>query len=68
MGSVRDVVLVLAGAQAFHTVSHLVLGVCVELPLQMKMPRMALTSRMNTVVIIINAVVTIGLFWWASRL
>jgi hypothetical protein len=68
MNSLRDVVLVLAGASAFHTVSHLVLGVSVALPLQLRLPHMTLTHRLNNTAVIVNALITAWLFWWATRL
>jgi hypothetical protein len=68
MESVRDVLLVLAGAQAFHTVSHVWLGAAGVLPLQVKLPRMVVTARQNAAAIVINAVTAVALFWWAARL
>ena len=64
----RDIVLILAGAEAFHTLSHMWLGTSGVLPLQVKMPHMTVTARLNIAAVIVNALVTVGLFWWALRL
>jgi len=68
MWSLRDVVLVLAGAEAFHTLSHIWLGMAGVLPLQMKLPHMTVTTRVNVAAIMANAIATVGLFWWAAVL
>lgn len=66
MCKLRDVVIFLAGAEFFHTLTHAILPFFVKLPLTISY--ITFTSSMNTWVIIINAVVTIALLWWASRL
>ena len=68
MSSLRDLVLVLAGTEAFHAISHVWLGISGLLPLQLKVPHMAVTARLNAAAIVINALITTGLFWWAVRL
>jgi hypothetical protein len=64
--TLRDIVIFLAGAQFFHTLSHIVLPYYVDLPLKMK--SFEFTSTMNFWVIIINAIITLLLLWLASRL
>lgn len=66
MFKLRDVIIFLAGAEFFHTLSHIILPYFITLPLNMGI--MTLTSTMNISIIIINAIVTIALLWWASRL
>lgn len=68
MNSLRDVVLVLAGASAFHTVSHFWLGYSGALPLQIKRPHMTVTAGLNTPATVINALITVALFLWAACL
>ena len=68
MGGGRDLVLVLAGAEAFHTFSHVWMGLSGVLPLQLKVPRMVVTARLNLAATLINAVITAALFWWARHL
>ncbi len=66
MLKLRDVVIFFAGAEFFHTISHLILPYFVVLPLDMKF--MIFTASLNKGAIILNALITIGLLWWASRL
>lgn len=62
----RDVILVLAGAQLFHTVSHIIIYYSGTLPIQFFFINW--TAQMNVWAIAINAIITAALFWWASRL
>lgn len=62
----RDVLIFLAGAEFFHTISHIVMPYFVSLPMDMKF--MVMTATMNNYAIVINAVITILLLWWARRL
>lgn len=62
----RDVVVFLAGAEFFHTLSHIILPYFVHLPLELSF--MVLTPKLNLFIIIINAIITVLLLWWASRL
>lgn len=62
----RDVVIFFAGAEFFHTLSHIILPYFINLPVDMKF--MLLTPTINTLAIIINAVITVALLWWAHRL
>lgn len=66
MLKLRDVLIFLAGAEFFHTLSHIILPYFVSLPLQLSF--MELTPNLNLIIIIINAIITILLLWWASRL
>lgn len=66
MLKLRDVVVFLAGAEFFHTLSHIILPYFITLPLNMNI--MMFTSSLNTGAIVINALITIVLLWWASRI
>lgn len=66
MLKLRDVIIFLAGAEFFHTLSHIILPYFVALPIQLSF--MALTPNLNLLIIIINAIITLLLLWWASRL
>lgn len=62
----RDFIIFIAGAEFFHTLSHIILPFFISLPLDLNF--MILTKQLNFWVIIINALITILLLWWASRL
>ena len=66
MLKLRDVVIFLAGAEFFHTLSHIILPYFITLPLNMNF--MMFTPSLNTWAIAINAIITIALLWWASRI
>lgn len=66
MLKLRDVLIFLAGAEFFHTLSHIILPYFVTLPIDIKF--MMFTPALNVWAIILNALITIGLLWWASRL
>lgn len=66
MISLRDVIIFLAGAQAFHTISHIAIGYLHILPI--KIFGINWTQQLNLFAIIINAVITILLLWWVSKL
>lgn len=66
MLKLRDVIIFLAGAEFFHTLSHIILPYFISLPITFKY--MVFTSTINIWAIIINALVTIALLWWACRL
>lgn len=66
MLKLREVVIFVAGAEFFHTLSHVILPYFVSLPINMKF--MILTPTINVWAIIINTVITVALLWWASRL
>lgn len=64
----RDCCVFFAGAQAFHTISHLLLGVSGALPIELKYPPMTITASINTWAIAINALITFALLYAAKRL
>ena len=66
MFKLRDVVIFFAGAEFFHTISHIILPYFIALPLDMKF--FTFTTTINIWAIIINAVITFALLWWAYRL
>ena len=61
----REVVIFFAGVEAFHTLSHLVLSVSGQLP--MRVFGFNDTAGLNVWAIVVNAAVTVALFWWASK-
>lgn len=62
MFSLRDLIIFLAGAEFFHTLSHIILAYIVKYPWKTKL--MTVTFRMNIWAIVINAVATIALIIW----
>lgn len=66
MISLRDIVIFLAGIMFLHTVSHIMVGFTIPLPFDFKF--IVLTSYLNTWIIIISAIITILLLWWATKL
>ncbi len=66
MFNLKNVVIFVAGMQFFHTLDHIFLAYVNSFPLNLKI--IVLTSTFNTVAIIINAITTVALLWWASRL
>ena len=66
MSKLRDSVIFIAGAEFFHTLSHIILPYFIPLPI--KMGLFTLTSTINIATVVVNAVITILLLWWASRL
>lgn len=66
MISLKNILIFLAGAEFFHTFVHIMFAYINRFPLDMKI--VVLTSSLNTWGIIINALITIALLWWASRL
>lgn len=66
MFKLRDVVIFLAGAAFLHTLSHIVFPFFVPLPLDLKF--MVWTPAYNVWTIVISAIVTVALLWWAAKL
>ena len=66
MCSKRDTIFFLAGAEAFHTLSHVIIAFTGTLPI--KVFSIIWTQQLNFLGIVINGLVTCGLLWWASRL
>jgi len=64
MWSTRDIILFLAGAEAFHTLSHIVIAFSGLLPI--KICSITWTKQLNVLGIVINALITAGLLWWIS--
>lgn len=65
MFSLKNVLIFFAGAEFFHTLSHILLPFFVKLPLETKI--IYLTPTLNIWAIIINAIITLGLLWWAKK-
>lgn len=66
MIKLRDVIIFLAGAEFFHTISHIILPFFVALPIHTNI--IELTYTVNYVAILINAIITLLLLWWATKL
>ena len=66
MVTTRDIVIFFAGAEAFHTISHILIGYLHILPI--KLFSITWTQQLNFWAILINAAITVVLLWWASRL
>ena len=66
MISLRDVVIFFAGAEFFHTLSHIILTYLINFPLRTKV--MIVSSSINNWAITVNALITIGLILWAVAL
>lgn len=72
MCSLRDVVIFLAGAAFFHTLSHVMLPMFVQFPMVVHLPMVVgmitLSSMANIGIIVGSALLTVALLWWACRL
>lgn len=74
MFTTRDVVVFLAGAFFLHTVSHIIFPYLITLPANFNLAvispniHIVWTPTLNLAVVIVSAVITIGLLWWANRL
>lgn len=66
MIKLRDVVIFFAGGEFFHTISHILMPFFIQLPFDTKI--IEVTSTVNFWAIIINAIVTLLLLWWAKKL
>ena len=66
MCNLRDVLIFLAGAAFFHTISHIILPYFINMPLDVGF--MVLTPKLNFWVIGVSALITIALLWWAHKL
>jgi len=66
MWSTRDIIIFCAGAQLFHTLSHVMMTRFCTLPIQLG--SFTFTKQFNMYAIIINAAITILLLWWANNL
>jgi hypothetical protein len=63
--STRDILIFLAGAELFHTLSHIILPYFVQLPLMTSV--MEVTVSVNRWAVVINAVLTVVLLMAAKR-
>lgn len=66
MWSTREIIIFLAGAQTFHTLSHIIFALSRTLPI--KFWFITWNQQLNLIAIIINVIVMVGLFWWLSKL
>lgn len=62
----RDFIIFLAGAEAFHTFSHILLAYMVKMPMETNW--ILVTPTLNYWGIIINGLITIGLLLYAKQL
>ena len=62
----KQALIFLAGAETFHTFVHVCIAFMGQFPYQM--PWMTLTQTLNVWAIAVNAAITIGLLYWASKL
>jgi len=65
MWSKKEILIFLAGAAVFHTLSHIFLPMVISLPMQVSF--FTFTDQMNIFAIIVSAVIAIGLLWWADK-
>lgn len=65
MGKIRDTFIFLAGAEFFHTMSHIMLPYIIKLPFNVG--AVEVTSQLNFYAIIINAIITVAFLWGAGR-
>jgi len=65
MFSLKNVLIFFAGAEFFHTLSHILLPFFVQLPLETRV--IHLTPTFNMWAIIINAIITLVLLWLAKK-
>lgn len=65
MRNKKHILLFLAGAEAFHTLAHLILAVSDLLPFTIF--GIMVTPVLNMSAVAINAFITLGLLTWASR-
>jgi len=66
MCNLRDIVIFIAGAEFFHTISHIVLPFFFTLPIDFGF--VEFTASLNSWAILVNAAITVALLWWAKRL
>jgi hypothetical protein len=65
---VRDTVVFFAGFEAFHTLSHLGLGMSGLLPMSVAWFPVEVTPALNAIAVVVNALITCGLLYWAHHL
>ncbi|HRN78273.1 MAG TPA: hypothetical protein PLU71_03465 [Candidatus Dependentiae bacterium] len=62
----KEFIIFLAGAEAFHTLAHLYIALVGTLPIQFG--GITITPQLNMFALIINAIITVGLLWWAQTM
>ena len=58
----RDIIIFLTGAQAFHTLGHILIRFTHTLPI--KVCGINWTQKLNNFAVVINLLITVALFWW----
>jgi hypothetical protein len=66
MCTLREAIIFVAGAEFFHTLSHVFINFYVTLPIMTKF--FELTTSMNHMAILVNGVITVLLIIWAMKL
>jgi hypothetical protein len=66
MFSKREIIIFFAGAQVFHTLSHIAMYFFITFPMQLSF--MTITLLFNFWAIMFNAITAGALLWWASTL
>lgn len=66
MWSKKEIVIFFVGAQFFHTLSHIFIGIAGILPITFFNIRW--TTQLNLWTIVINALITVALYWWSTKL
>lgn len=61
----KEAIIFFAGVEAFHTLAHIAINRMSTLPIHVGFD---LTQQINLFAIIANALITLGLLWWASTL
>lgn len=61
----REILIFAIGAQAFHTLSHIILGLSNSLP--MRLFSITVTCHLNVIAILVNTAITAALCWLLSR-
>lgn len=65
----RDGLIFLAGAEAFHTLTHVWIGMSGMLPMTVAgLPSFTLTPGLNLLAVAVNGLIMAGLLYWAYRL
>lgn len=65
MFNLHDIIVFLAGAQFFHTISHIFIAYFFDFPLRTKI--MMVSKSLNFWAIIINGAITVLLLWLATK-
>lgn len=65
MWTKKELILFIAGAEAFHTYIH---GLMYFNILSVQLPYFAITPQVVLFGFVFNAFVTVALLWWASKL